>query len=324
MVLLPLLLATLTAWGDCPRAAAVLQDEPQCRLVGQMNLADPFIYLEGDTYYAFGTESNEGFRCYSSTDLEHWEQVSGKARDGFALHREDCFGDRWFWAPEVYRLGGRYFLLYSAQERPCIAVADDIAGPYKPYGQGVMTDDPNGIDNTLFIDEDGTVYMYWVRWGLGKGNEIRVAVLSDDMTRVGEQTRCIWASEPWELVLGRVTEAPTVLRIGDTYYMTYSANDFRSQDYAIGLATAPSPLGPWTKYPGNPVLRRPGGLYGTGHSSIFRDKEGRLRLVFHAHASSSAVGPRKMYITAIEEVMEDGRLILKPSGQYITPFLYSR
>ena len=53
--------------------------------LGQMNLADPFIYLEGNTYYAFGTESNDGFRCYSSEDLEHWVQVKGKAKSRTSL-----------------------------------------------------------------------------------------------------------------------------------------------------------------------------------------------------------------------------------------------
>ena len=48
--------------------------------LGQMNLADPFIYLEGDTYYAFGTESNDGFR-------------KGKAKSGFVLHREEAAAD---------------------------------------------------------------------------------------------------------------------------------------------------------------------------------------------------------------------------------------
>lgn len=292
--------------------------------LGQMNLADPFIYLEGDTYYAFGTESNDGFRCYCSEDLEHWVQVKGKAKSGFVLHREDSSGSKGFWAPEVYFLDGRYFMLYTADEKPCIAVADDISGPFRPYGHGIMTEDPNGIDNTLFIDKDGSVYMYWVRWGLGGGNEIRGAKLSHKMQSVGKQVRCIWATEPWELVFGRVTEAPTVMRIGDTYYMTYSANDFRSQDYAVGLATASSPLGPWTKYGGNPIMRKPGELYGTGHSSVFRNKEGKLMMVFHAHASASSIGPRRMYITSLEEVIEDGQLILKPSPEYLTPHLYSR
>lgn len=298
-----------------PLATLVASGQP----LEQMYLADPFIYLEGDTYYAFGTESSEGFRCYSSTDLEHWTQVPGRAKSGFVLHREDASGMRQYWAPEVYHLDGRYFLLYSAEERPCIAVADDLSGPFKPYGRGIMTDDPNGIDNTLFIDTDGTIYMYWVRWGLGNGNEIRGAVLSDHLQTVGEQTRCIWATEPWELTYGRVAEAPTVIRIGDTYYMTYSANDFRSQDYAVGLATASSPLGPWIKYSRNPILKKPGLLLGTGHSSIFRSKEGKLMMVFHAHASESSIGPRQMYITELEEVIEDGKLILKPSPDYITP-----
>ena len=46
------------------------------------------------------------------------------------------------------------------------------------------------------------------------------------------------------------------MKKGDTYYLIYSANHYESKDYAVGYATASSPKGPWTKYSGNPILRR--------------------------------------------------------------------
>ena len=58
----------------------------------------------------------------------------------------------------------------------------------------------------------------------------------------------------------------------------------------------------WTKYSGNPIMHRVEGLPGTGHHSFFTDKNGRLRVVFHAHASESEVAPRGMYIGTMEFV----------------------
>lgn len=64
-----------------------------------------------------------------------------------------------------------------------------------------------------------------------------------------------------------------VVEKGDTYYLIYSANHYESKDYAVGYATASSPKGPWTKYSGNPILRRDKeaaksvGLVGTGHGA---------------------------------------------------------
>ena len=54
------------------------------------------------------------------------------------------------------------------------------------------------------------------------------------------------------------------------------------------------------KYANNPIVRRVENLVGTGHHSLFTDKEGRLRIVFHAHHSESVVAPRRMYIGTME------------------------
>ena len=45
-----------------------------------------------------------------------------------------------------------------------------------------------------------------------------------------------------------------------------------------------------------PPLRRFRGLRGTGHHSLFKDKDGKWRIVFHTHASPTEVGMRRTYI----------------------------
>ena len=87
--------------------------------------------------------------------------------------------------------------------------------------------------------------------------------------------------------------------MGKLYYMFYSANDFRSKDYAVGVATAPSPLGPWTKQPEPLISTRNTGLPGTGHGDLFKDKEGRWQYVFHAHYSDTQVQPRRTAIVQL-------------------------
>jgi len=58
-------------------------------------------------------------------------------------------------------------------------------------------------------------------------------------------------------------------------------------------------MGEWTKYPHNPLLQKIENQVGVGHSSMFKDKEGNWKIVFHAHQSDSAIHPRKMFITSI-------------------------
>ena len=42
-----------------------------------------------------------------------------------------------------------------------------------------------------------------------------------------------------------------------------------------------------------------GRLEGVGHSAMFRDKDGNLRIVFHAHKAPGKVHPREMYISPV-------------------------
>lgn len=50
----------------------------------------------------------------------------------------------------------------------------------------------------------------------------------------------------------------TVVKDGDTYYMVYSAEKAATGLWELGLATAASPNGPWTKHSGNPILTSTG------------------------------------------------------------------
>lgn len=65
----------------------------------QVPLADPFVLLYQDTYYAYGTGAQNGIEVWRSTDLLHWEKAVGKAAEGLALHKDDVWGETSFWAP---------------------------------------------------------------------------------------------------------------------------------------------------------------------------------------------------------------------------------
>ena len=121
-------------------------------------LADPFILYEKGTYYAYGTHSRVGITVATSTDLVHWKMDQGRSKDGLALHKDDSFGKKFFWAPEVYRVGGRYVMYYSAETHVCAATADNPLGPFRQAEKKPILE-RGGIDNSLFIDDDGRAWM---------------------------------------------------------------------------------------------------------------------------------------------------------------------
>ena len=66
---------------------------------GRVPFADPYVLLHEGVYYAYGTfRSNEGVGVAVSRDLKSWDFWQGRAKDGFALHKDDSYGDKWFWA----------------------------------------------------------------------------------------------------------------------------------------------------------------------------------------------------------------------------------
>lgn len=255
-------------------------------------IADPYILFYNDTYYAYGTSRADGFEVYSSKDLKSWERSSR-----LALSKEDSYGDKWFWAPEVYYVekDKKFYMFYSVEEHVCVATSDSPLGPFVQDEKKPIREE-KGIDTSVFFDEDGKAYLYFVRFT--NGNVIWCAELKDNLKEIKEETltQCVEATEPWELVFGKVAEGPSIVKQDGLYYMLYSANDFRSQDYAVGYATSDSPFGPWRKSEKNPLLHKVEELVGTGHGAPFLDKAGRYRYIFHAHKSQTEVNQRNSYI----------------------------
>ena len=288
----------------------------------KITFGDPFIMLYDGTYYAYGTHSDSGFGVLVSDDLKTWTPGQGLAADGLVLHKDDVWGDRWFWAPEVYHIDGKFYMYYSADEHICVAVADSPLGPFRQARKEPMLPGEKAIDNSLFIDKDGKAYLFFDRF-LDSGLTIFVAELKKDLQtiRPGTVRRCIGMSQDWEKVWPSVNEGPFVIEKDGTYYMTYSANSYESPAYGLGFATASSPAGPWTKYDGNPILQYPGGLQGVGHSATFTDKEGNLRIVFHAHADKEHIHPRAMYISTVRFENRDGKEIMTIDPDYMIPLM---
>lgn len=258
--------------------------------------ADPYILNHEGSYYLYGTGGKKGIRVYKSDDLANWSQAIG-ANDGFALDSTDVWGNHSFWAPEVYHLNNRFYMFYSAMEHLCIAESNSPLGPFIQNEKKPLHSDIKEIDSHLFVDSDGRKFMYFVRFS--NGNEIWMAEMKNDLSSIKEETltRCFGVSQAWERTakepVARVAEGPFVLKHNDLYYLFYSANHFRSQDYAVGYAISESPYGPFKKYEGNPVLVGDGQtIFGTGHHSFFYSNSGQMYIVYHSHKSGNEVQPR--------------------------------
>lgn len=257
--------------------------------------ADPTIFYDNGVYYLYGTHTTDkGFEVYTSTDLRNWEKERSPA-----LSKKEAFGENGFWAPQVFKDKNKYYMAYTADEHIAIAESDSPLGPFKQQAREPLIKTGKTIDPFVFID-GRRKYLYYVK--LQQGNRLFVAELKDDFSGIKPRTErpCINAADhpqPWENTDHRewtVTEGPAVLKHDGRYYLFYSANDFRNPDYAVGYAISESPLGPWKKNGGNPILdKRLTGENGPGHGDFFKDENGHFFYVFHTHFSGNRVAPRR-------------------------------
>ena len=97
-------------------------------------LADPTIYHFDGVYYLYGTNGNpklskkQGFLVYTSNDLRTWQGPRG-VNDGLALKKGDAFGDKGFWAPQVFEYQNKFYMAYTANEHIAMAMASPLHGP---------------------------------------------------------------------------------------------------------------------------------------------------------------------------------------------------
>ena len=255
-------------------------------------------------YYAYTT--NVLFNpipVWRSSDLTHWHLAGvddpdptspdansfpdGTAVDAkhFARWSQEVFDK---WAPAVIQAGGQYVMWYSARNGHgphClgVATASSPAGPFRDVANAprLCRDSQGGvIDASPFTDTDGKRYLTYKTEGTAsQPSRIYVAPLGGDGMTTGAETLLLERQGGWELP--RI-EGPTLWRGPEGLFLLYSAGEWESSGYVVGVARCSTPLGPCTRIYTTPVLGSRGSALGPGGQTPFVDAGGTLRLAFHA------------------------------------------
>ncbi|HNQ88821.1 MAG TPA: family 43 glycosylhydrolase [Verrucomicrobiota bacterium] len=261
----------------------------------QGNLADPAVIRHQGVYYLYatgGVDGDQGTRVYTSTNLVDWVR-------GPVVFRP---GPPHVWAPDVWRdpASGRFYLYYTVNQTVGVADADGPLGPFtlrrKFFDQA--------IDAHLFRDDDGQLYLYYVQL---PGFRISVQRMATPTEPAGSPKVILEPQSDWEKRSGHVTEGPWLIKRAGRYYLLYSGSGADTPNYAVGYATAESPLGPFTRAAHNPIVQRAEGLYGPGHGCAVQDDAGRWWHVYHQKANDRVEWNRFICLDPLEFDAE-GRL----------------
>jgi len=249
----------------------VIKREQPDNFNGVLGIGDPTVLFHKGKYYLYPTGDNYGYDVYISTDLVNW-------RKGPRVFRSTEPG---VWAPDVFfsEEDGKFYLYYTVSGRIGVAVSGQPDGFFRDRGTLIE----NAIDAHMFQDDDNSYYLYYVQY---PGFIIHVQPMASLLAKKGEPIPLIRATAPWEQKQAALTEAPWMLKHQGIFYLLYSAGAADSQDYAIGYATAESPTGPFTKYSGNPIIKKGGNVFGPGHCAVTKTPDGRLWMVYHQQQDS--------------------------------------
>lgn len=312
-----------------PKETISLIDNPQESGLFYQNpfpisdIGDPYVMrAENGKYYLFCTSAADGYYCWRSDDLVHWEDKKIKCY----TYGKDAWADHSFWAPEVVEYNHKYYMFYTAGGKDIslrigLAVADQPEGPYEDvYDHPLFDFGHAAIDAHVFIDGDGQKYLYYSKdcseneiFGTRKSEIYGIKLSEDMMQTVGEPVRLLTPEQPWELASSNPlwNEGPELIKHDGRYYLTYSANCYASKAYSVGYATADSPLGPYEKAAENPILTAGfyEGISGPGHHSmIYTPEEEALYFVYHTHTYPKEGGGNRQVNLDRACFDEEGRL----------------
>ena len=224
--------------------------------------ADPHIAMFGTTFCLYPTTDMVGwnptaFHGWTSKDLKHWKD------EGVIL---DIPGEvKWAtgqaWAPAIATKNGKYYFYFSANQNIGVAVSNHPMKSFKdPLGKPLVAKGQypcQAIDPMVFVDDDGSAYLYF---GQGKCMAVK---MNDDMISYDPQAVKAIEQEGYN-------EGAFVFKRKGTYYLSWSEHDTRDPRYSVAYATSKSPLGPFKKADGGPILQQKGEIRAAGHHSILQ------------------------------------------------------
>lgn len=235
---------------------------------GSVYSADPATLVADDTLYVYAGRDeadattndfimNE-WQAFSTTDVEGgaWEhhpslmrpeQVFSWATPGRAYAGQVVQGGdgRYYWYVPVHEAGSSspdpFGIGVAVSDTPLGPWKDDAGGPI--VSQEILGNNAHNIDPTVYVAEDGRVWMYWGSFGRLLGVELA----SDMKTLIGTPTE-------FRSGVDGFFEAAWLFERKGTYYLAYAANTAGPDSWCtpavyhacIAYSTAPTPMGPWT------------------------------------------------------------------------------
>lgn len=237
---------------------------------------DPSIVRVGDDYYMVNS-SFTYFPCIPishSKDLVHWRIIGHAITNPDWSYLDGLESGRGYWAPDISYYEGKFYITatYRLNDtgtvyRKQMVVSSDK--PEGPYSEPIFIDE-DGIDPSIFNDDDGKRYML-----LNRG--ARIFEINKDATEQISEARLLYYGDQ-----KRAPEAPHLLK-KDGYYYLFLAEGGTGIGHRITVARSKTLFGNYEPCPYNPIMRQwdeKAGIQRCGHGKPVQTQNGEWYMVY--------------------------------------------
>ncbi|MEE6289096.1 family 43 glycosylhydrolase [Georgenia sp. MJ173] len=245
---------------------------------------DPSVCRVGEDYYLVTStfEYFPGLPVFHSRDLVSWEQLGHVVDRADQLDLDGIASSGGLYAPTIRHDDGVFWLVCTLVDQRDAArggnflmTATDPAGPWS----APVWLDADGIDPSIFFDDDGRVWLHGTRPARAPQwhdqTEIWLRELDRQRLELIGPEHVLWTGALRDVVW---SEAPHLYKVEGTYYLL-TAEGGTEFHHAVSVARAESVTGPYTGNRGNPVLThrhlgRDVDVVGVGHADLVADGDG--------------------------------------------------
>jgi len=237
---------------------------------------DPSILRVGEDYYMVNS-SFIFFPCIPishSKDLVNWHIVGHAIAKSEYAHLDELEGGRGYWAPDISYYDGKFYITatYRLNDNGTVyrkQMITSSVSPEGPYCEPIFLDE-DGIDPSLFTDEDGRRYML-----LNRG--ARIFELDKDAKKIISEPQLLWYGDN-----KRAPEGSHLLK-KDGYYYLFVAEGGTGLGHRISVSRSKNLMGPYESCPYNPIIRQldeKAALQRAGHGKPVQTQNGEWYIVY--------------------------------------------
>ncbi len=286
---------------------------------------DPSICaVEGDYYLTHSTFAYfPGLPVMHSRDLAHWEQIGNAMHRESQLPLEGAKHSAGLFAPTIRYHDGMFYMICTNVSHGGNYIVT-AASPEGPWSEPYYIQGADGIDPSLFFDDDGKCYYIGTHpnpEGCKYNGDWYIWIQELDikqMKLVGEHKN-VWNGAMRNVIW---PEGPHLYK-KDGYYYIMNAEGGTGPDHAVTVCRSKTLWGPYENNPCNPILthRHLGKEYPikyVGHGDMFRTPGGEWYMVM------LAVRPREGHTTMGREtflakvIWENGWPVVNPGKGMLT------